>query len=74
MDCRIIKKSAMKTSKKIQLTILVALSQVQFITAQTPGFEDDVQDVPVDKWVIPMVILGVVLMYFFIKMKRQSSI
>ncbi len=64
----------MKTSKKIQLTILVALSQVQFITAQTPGFEDDVQDVPVDKWVIPMVILGVVLMYFFIKMKRQSSI
>jgi cytochrome bd-type quinol oxidase subunit 2 len=74
MDCRIIKKSAMKTSRKIQLAVLVALSQVQFIAAQTPDFVDDVQDVPVDNWVIPMAILGVALMYFFIKKKRQSLV
>ena len=74
MDCRIIKKSAMKTSKYIQLAVLVALSQVQFITAQTPGFNDDVQDVPVDTWIIPMIILGVALMYFFIKKKRPTLV
>jgi cytochrome bd-type quinol oxidase subunit 2 len=74
MDCRIIKKSAMKTSRKIQLAVLVALSQVQFIAAQTPDFVDDVQDVPVDNWVIPMAIIGVALMYFFIKKKRQSLV
>lgn len=64
----------MKTSKKIQLAVLVALSQVQFIAAQTPDFDDDVQDVPVDNWVIPMVILGVTLMYFFIKKFRRSLV
>ncbi|WP_396209020.1 hypothetical protein [Flavobacterium sp.] len=64
----------MKTSRKIQLAVLVALSQVQFIAAQTPDFVDDVQDVPVDNWVIPMAILGVALMYFFIKKKRQSLV
>ncbi len=74
MDCRIIKKSAMKTTKNIQLAVLVALSQVQFIAAQTPGFDDDVQDVPVDNWIIPMTILGVALMYFFLKKKRPSLI
>ena len=60
----------MKTSKNIQLAVLVALSQVQFIAAQTPDFVDDVQDVPVDNWVIPMAIIGVALMYFFIKKKN----
>ena len=60
----------MKTTKKIQLAVLVTLTQVQFIVAQTPTFDDDVQDVPVDNWVIPMTILGVALMYFFIKKKN----
>lgn len=64
----------MKTSKNIQLAVLVALSQVQFIAAQTPGFDDDVQDVPVDNWVIPMAILGIALMYFYIKKKRPSLV
>ncbi len=70
MDCRIIKNSAMKTSKKIQLAVLVALSQVQFIAAQTPGFDDDVQDVPVDNWVIPMTFLGMVLGYIYFRKKK----
>ena len=64
----------MKTTKKTQLAVLVALSQVQFIAAQTPGFDDDVQDVPVDNWVIPMAIIGIVLMYFFFKKIKPSSI
>ncbi len=64
----------MKTSKKIQLAVLVALSQVQYRTSQTPGFDDDVQDVPIDQWVVPMVILGVTLMYFFIKKFRRSLV
>jgi hypothetical protein len=64
----------MKTSRKIQLAVLVTLSQVQYIAAQTPGFDDDVQDVPVDNWLIPMAILGVALMYFFIKKKRPSLV
>ena len=64
----------MKTNKTIQLAVLVAISQVQFIAAQTPGFADDVQDVPVDNWVIPMAILGIVLMYFFLKKIKPSSI
>lgn len=64
----------MKTNRNIQLALVVALSQVQFIAAQTPGFDDDVQDVPVDNWVIPMALIGIVLMYFFIKKKRPSSI
>ena len=64
----------MKTTKKIQLAVLLTLSQVQFIAAQTPDFVDDVQDVPVDNWVIPMAIIGVALMYFFIKKKRQSLV
>ena len=64
----------MKTTKKIQLAVLVTLSQVQFIAAQTPGFDDDVQDVAVDNWVIPMAILGIALMYFFVKKKRPSLV
>ncbi len=60
----------MKTSKKIQLAVLVALSQVQFIAAQTPGFDDDVQDVPVDNWVIPMALLGIAVGYVYFRKKK----
>ncbi len=73
MDCRIIKKSAMKTTKNIQLAVLVALSQVQFIAAQTPGFDDDVQDVPVDNWILPMALVGVCSMFYFIKKQTKMN-
>lgn len=54
---------------KIQLLVLL-LSLVQLTFAQTPDFEDDVQDVPVDNWIIPMLFLGIFIMYYFIKKKR----
>ncbi len=64
----------MKTRKNIQLAVLVALSQVQFIAAQTPGFDDDVQDVPVNNWIVPMAILGLIMVYFFIKKKSKITV
>ena len=64
----------MKNSTKIRYSIAIVLLQVQTLFAQTPGFDDDVQDVPVDNWIIPMTILGVALMYFFIKKKRPTLV
>ena len=64
----------MKNSTKIRYSISIVLLQVQTLFAQTPGFDDDVQDVPVDNWIIPMTILGVALMYFFIKKKRPTLV
>jgi hypothetical protein len=57
----------MKTSKKIQLAVLVALSQVQFIAAQTPGFDDDVQDVPINEYMPLLIIAGIVLAYGWLR-------
>lgn len=39
--------------------------------AQTPGFTDDVQDVPIDNWVVPMFVLGAVVL-FFVARKKQT--
>ena len=64
----------MKNSTKIRYSIAIVLLQAQTLFAQTPGFDDDVQDVPVDNWIIPMAILGVALMYFFLKKNRPSLI
>ena len=64
----------MKNSTKIRYSIAIVLLQAQTLFAQTPGFDDDVQDVPVDNWIIPMTILGVALMYFFIKKKRPTLV
>ena len=62
----------MKTSRKIQLAVLVALSQVQFIAAQTPGFDDDVQDVPIDNWIVPMFVLAAVVLFFVVRKKQTN--
>ncbi len=64
----------MKNSTKIRYSIAIVLLQVQTLFAQAPAFGDDVQDVPVDNWIIPMIILGVALMYFFIKKKRPTLV
>ncbi len=57
--------------------LFVLLFLVQFAQAQ-PGFDDgdDVQDVPapIDDWILPMAILGVGIMYYFIKKKKQSLV
>ena len=59
----------MKNSTKIRYSIAIVLLQVQTLFAQTPGFDDDVQDVPVNNWIVPMTILGLTMVYFFIKKK-----
>ena len=38
-----------------------------FTYAQTPGFDDDVQDVPINQWVIPMMFLGFLIAVYTVK-------
>jgi hypothetical protein len=47
--------------------------------ANDPGFpseEDPGQQpaAPIDDWILPMAIIGIVVMYYFIKKKRQSLV
>ncbi len=58
--------------------LLVILFLVQFAQAQ-PGFDDgddvnDAEPAPIDDWILPMAIIGIVVMYYFIKKKRQSLV
>ena len=61
----------MKNSTKIRYSIAIVLLQVQTLFAQAPGFDDDVQDVPVDNWILPMALVGLGIMFYFIKKKSQ---
>jgi hypothetical protein len=73
MDCRIIKVSEMKNIKNNITRILLFTSALA--TAQTP-FEDDVVDVPaapIDQWVFPMFIIGIITVVYFIYKKTQQS-
>lgn len=64
----------MRYTTKIAFVTLVTLAQVQKIVAQAaPAFEDDVQDVPVDTWIIPMALVGIALIFYFIKKKSQIA-
>ena len=58
--------------------LLVILFLVQFAQAQPPFDDgDDVNDAepaPIDDWILPMAIIGIVVMYYFIKKKRQSLV
>jgi hypothetical protein len=55
---------------KYQIT-LVLVFVLQFVEAQ-PTFNDDTQDVPVDNWVVPMLVLGAVVL-FFVARKKQTN-
>ena len=61
----------MKNSTKIRYSIAIVLLQVQTLFAQAPAFGDDVQDVPVDNWILPMALLGLGIMFFIINKKSQ---
>ena len=73
MDCRIIISNKMKNKTKIGYALVIALAQIQSISAQTPGFTDDVQDVPIDNWILPMLLVGAGLVFFYLK-KKQTII
>ena len=62
----------MKNRETIKYSIALFLVALTINAQET--FPDDVNDVPIDNWVIPIAALGVVLMYLYIRMKRQSSI
>lgn len=63
----------MKNKTKIGYALVIALVQIQSIFAQTPGFTDDVQDVPIDNWILPMLLVGAGLVFFYLK-KKQTII
>ena len=73
MDCRIINRNKMKNRTEIKYAIVIALLQIQSIFAQAPVFDDDVQDVPINDWILPMMLLGVGVVFFYLK-KRQPAI
>jgi hypothetical protein len=54
----------MKQITKITIAVVFTMAQIQSLSAQTPGFDDDVQDVPVNQGIIPMLIIGIFLIYF----------
>jgi len=56
---------------KYQIT-LVLVFVLQFAQAQ-PTFNDDTQDVPVDDWVVPMLIAGIGIGYYFILKKKLAK-
>lgn len=61
----------MKTTNKILVFFLLITSQ--FIFADAPGFDDDVNDVPIDDWVIPVAIMGAMVMFYWLR-KRISKV
>lgn len=50
------------------VTLLLVVCSLTY--AQTPVFDDDVQDVPINQWVLPMMFLGAVVL-FFVARKKQ---
>jgi hypothetical protein len=54
---------------KYQIT-LVLVFVLQFAQAQ-PTFNDDTQDVPVDNWVVPMLAIGIFLVFIFFRKQQR---
>jgi hypothetical protein len=63
----------MKNRTEIKYAIVIALLQIQSIFAQAPVFDDDVQDVPINDWILPMMLLGVGFVFFYLQ-KMQPAI
>ena len=40
--------------------------------AQTPGFTDDVQDVPIDSWILPMLLMCMLLILLVARNKQNT--
>lgn len=68
----------MKNKTKIVYSIAIVLFQMQALFAQAPSFGDDVQDVspasPVDIWIAPMAVVGLGIVFYFIKKKAQTLV
>jgi hypothetical protein len=67
-------KKSNRTKIKYQL-VLILVFLAQFVQAQ-PGFDDDTVDVPaapIDDWVLPMFLVGIIIVVYFINKKAQQS-
>lgn len=71
MDCRIITVNKMKNIAKLKYSVALVLFTVTLQAQET--FPDDVQDVPIDNWIFPIVIVGALFMFYFIKKKTQVT-
>ena len=61
----------MKTMYKKWIVILT-LFLVSIANAQAPNFNDDVQDVPVDNGVVPMLIVGILFVFWAVRIKHNT--
>ena len=71
----------MKTVNTLQFKIYLIVFNLMSVAAMAndPGFpseEDPGQQpaAPIDDWILPMAIIGIVVMYYFIKKKRHSLV
>ena len=70
----------MKAVNTLQIKIYLMVFNLMSIAAMAndPGFpfeEDPGEDpaLPIDHWILPMVIIGIAVMYYFINKKRVRS-
>jgi hypothetical protein len=71
----------MKTVNTVQIKIYLMVFNLMTIAAmaqEDPGFpfednSDPGQEAPIDDYIIPMAMLGIAVMYYFINKKRVGS-
>lgn len=51
--------------------VILTLFLVSIANAQAPNFDDDVQDVPVDNGVVPMLIVGILIVFWTVRIKQH---
>ena len=59
----------MKNITKIKYSLALVLFTVTLQAQQS--FPDNVNDVPIDDWILPMILIGIAFMFYFIKKKIQ---
>jgi hypothetical protein len=52
--------------------VILTLFLVSIANAQAPNFNDDVQDVPVDNGVVPMLIVGILFIFWTVRIKKST--
>ncbi len=75
MDCRIKQQETMKSNfmKQIHNYLLINLLLLSQLSQAQPGFNDNVDDVPVasiDKHIILLLFVGVIVIFYFLRKKE----